>query len=1332
MSPALKRALKWSFAISALVSMIAFVQIYHVPKLKRWILFELQSFSQAALPIHLEAEDVGFRFWPPGIEFQNLKAEPQDELAETLSPFQVERARAVVSPVGLLKGQLRVGRVLLQDSQIKLKIKAAKGPASSPPKIDWSYLIRIPVDQVALSRVNVQFESEIGQFHGSIKRLAVRLQNLGTSLRIRILADELVMTKDKETIDLDVITEFSADQEGISVQGLRLKRDSSFVFGSGRLSGDLSRLRLENFDGRVLARLNLSEATLLLRDILGQQKVPQMKGTAFLTSDLEFEFKRQLLTAKGRLEGTDVAVNQFNIGNTVLEASAKNKEIKIEALKVENPGGKLEFRNTQVQTESPFRFQTEAIGDAIHIQRLLDSLGIKNVPVETRFGFKIPCSGTVAPKPQVSCQGQITNAWAKVATKGPSPIVEFENANATGSFTVDDKNVSYKAQLKIGESVGKTEGIVEYEKGFKINYESESVRFTDFKSLVGLNLVGTSKLKGSTQGDSSQATFQMDLHATDFWFDDYGLGNVSTQMSYRKGNIYFMDMKGIKNQTQYQGQVRFDIEKDFLDISGRAPFVSLDDIQEMTARRVPLPVKLSGTGSATFQIQGPPELNKLSSAVNASFFRGDISGESFDQLHFAIRSLDGNLTTEKIQLIKGGSVANLSGTLSSKGEMRGYGTAKNFFVDQSEFLKSLGLNVAGTLSLEAEFGGYFLDPVIKSKGTISNMFVADRSAQNSTFDFTVTAKEIEGKATLIGESIRANYQWPLNDTGAYLLDVQAVDWNFAQFFNIANDTPRPITHNTSLTGRLRLEGPQVALAKTSGFLAIEKIFVENAGSRVENADPLRVEVRNGSITNQSLQVSGGDNYFKVLTQNSRLDSLDLKIDGRLDLLLVSILTPFLDDLRGSVALNLAISGPLSSPDLLGSLYIQDGYLRIRNFPHAFEQIRADLLFSQKKLLVNSVRGRLAGGIISGGGQIEFLARDRIPIDIRGSFQDCVFNVPASLTTRGSGEYYLHGDYPPYTLGGIFSVYSGSLDQKINANEETAIEIRPSPYLPKFLTEKQLSPIHLDLEAIMQNPLAVTIEMPQVVIKTAVDGRIAIRGPPEATLLTGRLTLAPQSTVTVRNNVFNITNGTVDYRGAPPENPEINVGAEARIDLIVNENIEREYDVYGRFTGPAQKLNIQMTSQPPLAERELISLVTLGYINESDNTVEGSNTSAQASTTGYQIGSQFLDEQLGINRRLEKTLGVNFRYSSSFDASEQAARHTFVLKKQWSPRFGTSASRSVGKSDTNNVKAEYKLNRNMSLIGSWEGKEQTGASATDNQDGETNIFGLDIEFKREFK
>lgn len=1324
----MKPYFKWLVTLVFFSAALALINFYHVPKIKKWILYKIETISKEKTPVELKAERVVFKFWPPRIELRQVSVKPKGELSTLLLPTQINKVSASISPIGLLKGQLRIGRLLIQDAEIRAFIKSPQ-KTESKTNINWKTLFQIPIDQIALSRIRLGVDSSKDNFKASIQKLAMRIQNRDPSLKVRILAENTTLKKDNNQLSLNVISEFSVDEKGIYFTGLRLRRESSFLFASGEIAANMRTLEFKKSNINIKSQFNLSEVTLLLRDILGQEKIPALQGSALVTSRIETNFK-SIPDAQLSVEASNLSVNQFQIGNLILSSEILNQKLSIQKLKVANAGALIELTNTQLDTEKPYQFKTELVAENVHIQKFLNSIGIKNVPVESRFNVKLPCQGQIEPAPIIQCDGELKNAWIKVNSK-KNPIVEFENASAVGTLKATNKELSYKAQVVIGKSRAQTNGTVNYENGFQIQYESDIARFEDFKQLVNLHLKGQTKIKGQTKGTSKAATFEMELDGNEIWFEDYFLGELKTTLSYKTGLLLFSNAQGKINQTQYQGQVRLDLEKDIIDINGKAPFAALEDLQLASEKRVPLPVRLSGTGSATFKIKGPLELSQLSSQINSSFFRGDISGESFDQLHFSFESNQGHLTTNKIQIVKGSSLASLNGELLPSGKMKGLLTAKNFFIDQSEFLKSFNLNISGNLNLEADFGGYFLNPEINARGIINNSIVANRVVNNSTFNFLLTKERIKGKASLFGQSLDAEYNWPYKNQEPYELLFRANSWNFAQYFNIASDSPRPITHNTLLDAELRLEGPQVNLEKTSGHLKISRLFVSNGSAQLQSDKLVQFEFKNGSISNNEFVASHGSNEFKFSTQNSSFKNLNLKIDGRLDLLLVSIVTPFLDDMRGTISTNLALSGPIYSPNLMGSLIIKDGFVRLRNFPHPFEQIRADLLFSQKKLLINSARGRLAGGLFSGSGQVEFIERENIPIDVRGAFQDCVFNVPEGLSTRGSGEFYVHGSKQPYTLGGIYSVYSGSLDKKINAAETTVHEIKASPYLPKFLAEKQVSPIHLDLEAVLQNPVAVNLLMPQVNVKTSVDGRIIIRGPPDATLLNGRLNLGRPSTITVRDNSFNVISGLVEYKNYPPDNPEINVSAEARVGLILKDNLERDYDINARFIGPAQKLNIQMNSQPPLSEQQLISLVTLGYVNETDTINDARSTSQQASSTGYQIGSQFLDEQLGINRRLEKSLGVNFKYSSSFDATNEA-KHTFTLKKQWSPRFGTAASRSIGKSETNNVKAEYKLNRNMSVIGSWEGKEQTGAAQSETDQGETNIFGLDIEFKREFK
>lgn len=1317
--------------------MIGFAITYHVPKLKRLILFKIEKLSEENLPAKLTAHNLKLTLIPFGVDIRDIEVTPKDDLAKIIEPLVVRRVRASVSGWGLLRGQLRVGRVIIDGADVNVMVETS-GPNKKQQKLDWNGILQLPVDQISVTNVKLKIRVPSERIQATIGRTFIRIENRAKAFRVRLLADEVVVKKDAHEIDFDFSTQFLADEEGLYFTGIRLRRQSSYLVATGTLLGDMSRLKFQNLRSKIRSQFNMKEITSFAREILNSPKIPTLGGTTHVDGEILYNFK-DIPDAKLKFESKDFAFEKMRLGHVILKAGIKDRNVYVDQLRVENSGATLNLEKTKVSVEKPYKFEGTIVGQNVHVRKLLEHLNVPNVPVQTRFSARIPCVGQLEPTLEVNCKGKIEDAWVKVDPNPKRPIIELEHGNATGEVKITSQNVTYSAQIEAGKSSATSTGIIDYQKGFNIQYDSPLARFSDIKQALGFDFLGEVALKGTTEGTSKTGVFSMALDGKGIWFDKFGIGDARTTLNYKAGVLTFPDFNGRFGQSHYLAQLRVNLAKERIDVEGRAPFLALEDVQAMLSKRVPFPVTLEGNGSATFRVQGPLKLGELSAKIDSSFFRGSVSGDTFDQFHFSFDAISGNLKTDKIQLIKGNSTSTLRGTLTPTGELNANLSTRNVQIDQSESFNRLKFNIAGTLNAESTLRGPLLDPQINTRGTLTNVLIGERSGPNSNFVVNWNRHVVDGEANIIGNAIKTKFKWPSDEKIPFSFDVETVDWNFAQFFGVVSDPSRTITHTTSLTSTLHLEGPRKELKATSGQFRIENVLIRNGPSYLENRNPLLIVIRNGVISTDNFALAGDTNYINIASKEAGVGELNLNIDGRLDLLIAQIMTPFLDDLRGNLSFNVNVSGQPANPQFTGSAFMQNGFVRLKAFPHPFEQLTGDFFFSQNRLLINSLKGRLAGGLLSGNGQIQFNSTRDIPIEVRGTIQDCVFTIPEGMVTRGSGDFYIQGNNFPYTLGGNFLVANGSLEKKINAGDSGAVQIRPSPYLPKFLAEKRFSPITFDINATLQNPVKVVLEMPQIKIAASVDGKLNIKGPPEDTSLTGRMTIGRSSKITIRNNVFDITGGTVEYRQSPPQNPEINVTAESRI-AVLRESEEREFDVFARFTGPAQSPDIQMSSQPPIAERELLSLVTLGYMNEADtattsNTVSGpqsDDSGAQASSTGYQIGSQFINEQLGINRKLEKTLGLEFDYASSYDSTDRANRHTFMLKKQWSPRFGTSASRSVGKSDTNNVKANYKLNRNTSVIGHWEGKEQSGSNSSEASDVQENLFGVDLEFRREFK
>ncbi len=107
----------------------------------------------------------------------------------------------------------------------------------------------------------------------------------------------------------------------------------------------------------------------------------------------------------------------------------------------------------------------------------------------------------------------------------------------------------------------------------------------------------------------------------------------------------------------------------------------------------------------------------------------------------------------------------------------------------------------------------------------------------------------------------------------------------------------------------------------------------------------------------------------------------------------------------------------------------------------------------------------------------------------------------------------------------------------------------------------------------------------------------------------------------------------------------------------------------------------------------------------------------------------------FGKQLKKQTGFNIKVSNATDEATNLSASKFTISRQWTPRIATSASRTFGDFVTQDVKVEYQLNKNISLVGSWETKENTAIqSATiQSQRSDTeNILGLDIEYKVEYK
>jgi len=93
------------------------------------------------------------------------------------------------------------------------------------------------------------------------------------------------------------------------------------------------------------------------------------------------------------------------------------------------------------------------------------------------------------------------------------------------------------------------------------------------------------------------------------------------------------------------------------------------------------------------------------------------------------------------------------------------------------------------------------------------------------------------------------------------------------------------------------------------------------------------------------------------------------------------------------------------------------------------------------------------------------------------------------------------------------------------------------------------------------------------------------------------------------------------------------------------------------------------------------------------------------------------------------LGFDVQVGQAQSTATNADTLQVTIGRQFTPNFSASASRTLEQNPRSAARAEVKVNKNISVIGSWQTRE---GALEDNKDVNRSIFGMDFEYKVNFK
>jgi translocation and assembly module TamB len=1316
--------------------MLGFTYNYHLPKFESWLLVEAERVSQEHTPLRIYAQRLKFHLLPLGIVLEDVRVLAQPPLDKYLAPAMLKQVGARLSLWPLLRGEVRLSQVYIRDSEINVFLKSdlfTPHKGSAPTHFDFEKLYSLPIDEILLENVQIQGRLDPQNVVFRITDLNFLIENRYQSIFVEVNAPRVLVKPSGPVNPLNVQLELRSliEAQELQVSAFKLKADDSFVVASGRFNGDFSLGRIDNgaFDART--KLQLKDINVWENVFFLNPKIPTLKGRAELDLGVEVN-KGKGSKFEAEIATHDVEIDKFIVGNLQGHLTSDLKTITSKSLVAENSAGKAEIEKLVVTLEPKPVFSANVKVHEIEVHQLLENLAVHHVPIKVPVKGEASCEGSLGDAPELNCHGKATTSMAHVDSGRPSfsTIVEVPDARIKGEVKVTGKQVEYKAEIEAGKlSSGRSDGVINYDTGFKINYSGDRVAMSDVKNIVNLKTEGELKVSGNTQGTSDWATIDMNVEGKDLWLEDYPLGQATTKLNYKAGHLLFRDINGQFDVSRYTGLVELNLIKDRIRITGQIPFMDLKDVQSLFKRKITLPILMSGTGTGRVDAEGPYRFQDMSYSFHSSFYRGQIAKESFDDLTFNVTSTDGLVKSEKILLKKANGSVEMKGQITPKGEIDTVAVGRQIRLEQSENVLQMGLDLQGLADFTVLIRGQLPRPRIEVNGRLSKVVLADQAAEDSVFKLNFLSDRMEGSGQFLGSTLISDFIFPYENNAPFLFKLKTKKWDFTNLFSLVSKSARQIDFNTSVSMDIALQAPQGGFWASTGKAHITEFSLRKGGKSMTAEKPMTLNFKQGVVNSENFVISSGDSYLKLDVAGLARNTLNASLNGKLDLSLLGLFTPFIADLRGNMAVSMDLKGTADKPLLSGSAYVDRGYVKLQEFPHPFSNIRADVLFNDNQILLNTVNADLANGKVTGEGKVTFAGASSRPIDIKGSFSGVKLNFPVGYKSTGSGTVAIHRDRFPYSMDINYDVFGGELVAEFGEDNSGSNTVKASNYLPRFLDQEVFHPFNFIIDVNLKNPILVN----NAYLRSSVSGHVKATGTPDRLVLNGSFTPLPGGKLFFHDAPFDIQSAFIEYNNAPPNDPKIYLTATTRAtDTTIDDQGRTtltQYDVSLLAQGHGQDPQIDLSSQPPLGKREIVSLLALGTTGGTGTSDDRKGTSMQATSGSAALGAAILQKAGG--KQMKDSLGVDVKVSSQQNTgvTDNASSPKVTLSKQWTPKFGASASSTIESSPNNSVKLEYKMNQGTSVIGTWDGRENLHDTIDDTT---KNVLGLDLQYKLQFK
>ncbi|XXX78859.1 translocation/assembly module TamB domain-containing protein [Sorangium sp. So ce134] len=456
--------------------------------------------------------------------------------------------------------------------------------------------------------------------------------------------------------------------------------------------------------------------------------------------------------------------------------------------------------------------------------------------------------------------------------------------------------------------------------------------------------------------------------------------------------------------------------------------------------------------------------------------------------------------------------------------------------------------------------------------------------------------------------------------------------------------------------------------------------------------------------------------------------------------------------RGTVQAEVQITGPLQGLRYAGSATLKEGELDVVGLPVSLDDIDVEIAIGGDLVRLTRATARVGTGTVSAVGNMPvrglnlgMATASIVATGVKLPVADGVnLTANANLVARfqpgveedASGEKNLPEVEGKITLTSfnytrpiLMSVDLGDLTGRQRTTVQT--------YDPAA------DAVRFNVVVLSPNPLHFSNDLADMRLEVSPTG-LELSGTNQRFGARGSLRILPDSKLMLRSTEFNVREGYVRFEDPFRIAPKVDVraeseyrrytamsssaaadpssGAEAPAPASVGTgaNPSGHWRIKLHAQGDADNLQLNLTSDPPLSQEDIVLLLTLGMTRAELN-------QGVMSSLGETMGLEALSSLTGADKAVKNIVPIidEFRFGTGYSSKNGAPEPTVTLGKRITDAVRANVTTGLSQGSQVRAGVEVKLSDRMSVQGSYDNSNDASSSPVGN-------VGVDLRWRLEFE